>query len=97
MKRLMKHRFVPDYYKQELLMDLQSLRQGKRSIGEYVKEFETLMVRCDIQESTFESIARFINGLKMDITNVVELQQYNSLEDVIKLASRVERQHRRRT
>ena len=26
MKRLMKRRFVPDYYKQELLMDLQSLR-----------------------------------------------------------------------
>ena len=27
---------------------------------------------------------------------MVELQQYQSLEDVIKLASRVERQHRRR-
>ena len=77
-------------------MDLQALRQGKRSVEEYVKEFETLMARCDIEESTFESIARFINGLKMDIANVVELQQYNSLEDVIKLASRVERQHRRR-
>ena len=50
MKRLMKCRFVPDYYKQELLMDLQSLRQGKRSVEEYVKEFETLMARCDIQE-----------------------------------------------
>ena len=91
MKRLMKRKFVPDYYKQELLMDLQSLRQGKRSVEEYVKEFETLIARCDIQESIFESIARFINGLKMDIANVVELQQYNSLEDVIKLASRVER------
>ena len=47
MKRLMKRRFVPDYYKHELLMDLQTLRQGKRSVEEYVKEFETL-IRCDI-------------------------------------------------
>src|SRR5262249_14656374 len=91
MKRLMKRRFVPDYYKQELLMELQSLRQGKRSVEEYVKEFETLMARCDIWESAYESMARFINGLKMDIASIVELQQYQILEDVIKLASRVER------
>ena len=64
---------MPDYYKQEVLMELQSIRQGKRSIEEYVKEFETLMVRCDISKSSCESIARFINGLKMDIANVVEL------------------------
>ena len=73
MKRLMRRRFVPDYYKQEMLMELQSLRQGKRSIEEYVKEFETLMARCDIKESSDESIAHFINGLKMDISSVVEL------------------------
>ena len=91
MKRLMRRRFVPDYYKQEILMELQSLRQGKRSIEEYVKEFETLMARCDIKESSDESIACFINGLKMDIASVVELQHYQTLEDVIKLASRVER------
>ena len=95
MKRLMRSRFVPDYYKQEMLMDLQSLRQGQRSIEEYVKEFETLMTRCDIKESSDESIARFINGLKMDIASVVELQQYRTLEDVIKLASRVERHKRK--
>ena len=76
MKRLMRHRFVPDYYKQEMLMELQSIRQGKRSIEEYVKEFETLMARYDIKKSSDESIARFINELKMDIANVVELQHY---------------------
>ena len=61
-----------------------------------MKEFETLMVRCDIKESSDESIARFINGLKMDISSVVELQHYQTLEDVIKLASQVERHLRRR-
>ena len=76
MKRLMRRRFVPNYYKQEMLMELQSLRRGRRSIEEYVKEFETLMARCDIKESSDESIARFINGLKMDIASVMELQHY---------------------
>ena len=77
-------------------MELQSIRQGKKSIEEYEKEFETLMARCDIRESSCESIARFINGLRLDIASVVELQQYQTLEDVIKLVSRVERhQHRR--
>ena len=95
MKRLMRHRFVPDYYKQEMLIELQCIRQGKRSVEDYVKKFESLMARCDIRESSDESIARFINGLKMDIASIVELQHYHTLEDVIKLASRVERHQRR--
>ena len=73
MKRLMRRRFVPNYYRQEMLMELQSIRQGKKSIEDYVKEFETLMARCDIRESSCESIARFINGLRLDIASVVEL------------------------
>ena len=49
------------------------------------------MARCDIKESFDELIARFIKGLKIYIASVVELQHYQTLEDVIKLASRVER------
>ena len=54
------------------------------------------MERCDIKESSNKSIAHFINGLKMDIASVVELQDYQTLEDVIKLANRVERHQCRR-
>jgi len=64
MKRVMKKRFVPDYYKQELYIRLQTLRQRSLSVEEY-------------------------------ITNVVELQPYIFLEEVIKLATRVERQQKR--
>ena len=42
-------------------------------------------------------IARFINGLHKEILDAVELQTYVSLEDVIKLAMKIERQRRRRT
>ena len=95
MKRLMKKRFVPDYYKQELYIKLQTLRQGSLSVEEYVKEFELLLIRCDLNEPQEQTIARFLDGLKRDIANVVELQPFIFLEDVIKLATKVERQQKR--
>jgi len=50
MKRVMKKRFVPDYYKQELYIKLQTLQQGSLSVEEYVKEFELLLIRCELME-----------------------------------------------
>ena len=91
MKRVMKKRFVPDYYKQELYIKLQTLRQGSLS----VEEFELLLIRCELMEPQEQTIARFLGGLRKDIANVVELQPYIFLEEVIKLATRVERQQRR--
>jgi len=48
MKRVMKKRFVLEYYKQELYIRLQTLRQGSLSVEEYVKEFELLLIRCEL-------------------------------------------------
>jgi len=42
-----------------------------------------------------QTIAKFLGGLRKDIANVVELQSYIFLKDVIKLATRVERQQKR--
>lgn len=57
---------------------------------EYVKEFEFLLIRCELMEPQEQTIARFLGGLRKDIANVVELQPYIFLEEVIKLATRVE-------
>jgi len=62
---------------------------------EYVKEFELLLIRCELMEPQEQTIARFLGGLRKDITNVVELQPYIFLEEVINLATRVERQQKR--
>jgi hypothetical protein len=40
-------------------------------------------------------MARFINGLNRDIANVVELQHYVELEDIVHMATKVERQLRK--
>lgn len=97
MKRIMQKRFVPEYYRQELYIRLQSLRQGGMCVEDYVKEFEILMMRCDLQEPQEHTIARFIGGLNKDIADKVELLPFIFLEDVIKLAVKVERQFKRGT
>jgi hypothetical protein len=39
-----------------------------------------------------QTLARFLGGLRKDIANVVVLQSYIFLEEVIKLTTQVERQ-----
>jgi len=93
-KIVMKKRFDPDYYKYELYIRLQTLRQGSLSMEEYVKEFELLLIRCELIEPQEQTITRFLGGLRKDIANVIELQPYIFLEEVIKLVTRVERQQK---
>ena len=91
----MNRRFVPEYYKQELYLRMQGIRQGGMSVEDYVKEFETLAIRCELTEPQEQTIARFLGGLNREIADVVELQPFVFLEDVIKLAIKVERQRKK--
>ena len=63
MKRLIEKKFVPQYYKQELFIKMQTLCQGVFYVKDYVKEFKMLMGRCYLQEPQEQTIARFISGL----------------------------------
>jgi hypothetical protein len=59
----MKRRFVPSSYERDLMNHLQTLRQGKRSVDEYFKEMELLLVRTGTRESMESKKARFLGGL----------------------------------
>jgi hypothetical protein len=50
MKQVMRRRFVPSSYQCDLRNRLQMLKQGKRSVDEYYKEMELLLVRARIRE-----------------------------------------------
>jgi hypothetical protein len=63
---------------------------------EYVKKFELLLIRCELMEPQEQTIARFLGELRKDISNVFELKSYIFLEEFVKLATRVERQQKRR-
>ena len=74
---------------------MQTLHQCAFCVKDYAKEFEMLMICFDLQEPQKQTIARFINGLHKEITDAVELPPYMSLENMINLAIKIERQQKR--
>ena len=96
MKRVMRKRFVSTYYYRELYNKLQNLRQGNHSVKEYYKEMKVAMTRANIEENLEATMARFLAGLNRQIQNVVELQHYVELEDMVHMAIKIENQVKRR-
>ena len=82
---------MPSHYYQDSFIPLQNLRQKNFSVEEYTREFEKLMMKCDIHEREEQTIARYLGGLNIDVVYPVQLQQYWSLDDVVRLAMRVEK------
>ena len=95
MKATMRRRFVPSHYYKDLYQKLQSLTQGYRSVDDYHKEMEITMIWANVEEDREATMARFLNGLR-DIANVVELQHYVELEDMVHMAIKVERHLKRK-
>ena len=54
-----------------------------------------MLIKCDIQELEEQTIVRYLGGLEPRYTNVVELQQYSTFNEVCVLAHKVEQQKRR--
>ena len=82
--------FVPPHYRKKLLLKLQRLQQGPRSVDEYFKDLETTLTKIDMHENEKSKIARFVSGLRREIQDVVELYEYSSLEKLVHLAIKVE-------
>ena len=60
-------------------------------MDDYHKEMEIAMISANVVEDREATMARFLNGLNRDIANVVELQHYVELEDMVHMAIKVER------
>ena len=56
---------------------------------EYYKEMEVFMVRGNIEEDREAKMARFLACLNRDIQNVVELQHYVELEDMVHMTTKI--------
>jgi len=53
------------------------------------------MVQANVVEDREATMNRFLNGLNQDIANVVELQHYVKLEDMVHMATKMERELRK--
>jgi hypothetical protein len=67
------------------------LKQGKRSVDEYYKEMELLLVRAEIREDPESKMARFLGGLNEEIAGFVEMFPYRTLPDLIDQAKHTKR------
>ena len=67
-----------------------------RSVEDYHKEMKVVMIRANVKEDREATMARVFNGLNRDITNVIELQHYVEIEDMVHMAMKVERQLKRK-
>ncbi|KAK0587545.1 hypothetical protein LWI29_024676 [Acer saccharum] len=96
MKTVIRRRFIPSHYYRGLFQKLQTLTQGSKCVEDYYKEMEIAMIRADVEEDREATMARFLNGLNRDIANVVEMQHYVELTDMVHMAIKVEQQLKRR-
>ncbi|KAF5470845.1 hypothetical protein F2P56_011333, partial [Juglans regia] len=83
MKMLMRKRFVPSHYYRGLYKKLQRLIQGSKSVDEYYKEMEVAMIRANVEEDREATMARFLHGLNREIADIVEMQHYVELTDMV--------------
>ena len=97
MKQVMRRRFVPSSYQRDLRNRLQMLKQGKRSVDEYYKEMELLLVRARIREDPESKMARSLGGLNEEIASFIEMFPYHTLQDLVDQAMRTERKIQRDT
>jgi hypothetical protein len=56
-----------------------------------MKDGEIVKIRANIMKDKETTMTRFLNGLNREITNVVEIQYYVELEDMVHMASKVKR------
>lgn len=61
-------------------MKLQRFQQCQICLNDYFKKLEFLMLRVGIDEYNEENVARFVNGLRRDIQDLVELYDYSIIE-----------------
>ena len=96
LKRVMRQRFIPSYYHRDLHHKLQNLIQGSMSVEEYYKEMEMAMIKADVREDPEATMARFVRGLKPAIADIVKLQHYFEIHELLDNAIKVEMRFKRR-
>ncbi|PKA54954.1 hypothetical protein AXF42_Ash000790 [Apostasia shenzhenica] len=90
-KAIMREKYVPITYHDQLLDQWQRLTQGTRSMIEYIAKFDEFMMRCGETESPTTTLSRFRAGLREDIQRELYLHRVATLEEAYQMAHDYER------
>ena len=61
MSQILRDKYVPKHHMTHLLLRWIDLKQGRRKVREYIKEFEECCMRCDFVKSPEIQIALFVH------------------------------------
>jgi hypothetical protein len=88
----MRARFVPASYRCNLCKKLQRFDQDDMSIQEYYQELQKGMLRCGVVEDQEDQIVRFYGGLQREIQDIIDYQEYHSIQCLFQLAMLAEKE-----
>ena len=83
-------KFICSHYLQDNYLKLHNLKQGTKSVEEYIREFEQLLLKCDAKKDETQTFVKYLSGLDDQIAYVIGLHPYSSLNDLNFLAYKVE-------
>jgi hypothetical protein len=90
MKIIFRKECVPEYYVDNLLAKLNSLKQGDNSIETYYHNLKFHIMHCGLEECEEFIENRFVSGLNTEILDMLLHEIYNSLTRLVELASKIE-------
>jgi len=85
MKKKLQEKYLPQSYRNKLLDQWNNLRQGTKSINEYITQFNDYVIRCAIRESEAMTLHRFCRGLNDDLRREVVFQGVSTLDQAYTL------------
>jgi len=93
-KSKLQSKFLPPHYLQDNFLKLHHHKQGFKSVEEYTRDFEQLLLKRDLKEDESQTLIRYLSGLNEEIAHMVELHPYTSLDELSALSHKVELQKR---
>ncbi|XP_058002312.1 uncharacterized protein LOC110669705 [Hevea brasiliensis] len=81
MKEILRERYVPPHYGRE---------------EEYYKAMQIAMIRAEVEEDEEATMVQFLNGLNPDIAYMVDLQNYRTIEQMMQVAIKTEKEMKRK-
>jgi hypothetical protein len=86
----MKAKFIPRDYQITLFRRMQNLRQKLMTVKEYTEEFYRINIRAGHRESDDEKVVRYMNGLRYEIQDEINMETIRMMEDAYQIALKAE-------
>ena len=92
MRRMTRDRFLPLNNEQILWEQHHNCVQGSRIVHQYTVEYQRLQTITNLSESPYYQMVRYVNDLRKEIKDRVDIYTLNTITDTISLAYKAERQ-----